>query len=199
MLIPPGLFLRRTMAIDVSLDDPKSSVRVRHSQRLRLALILLVTVTGCFYDPAMNVGVYSDRDVISARNTPEIAQQPVERSVVLQVPAGALESADGATLRVFATAGSHDPFPVVELFFGDPIDETMVVDSTNQYAVNYDMPVPGGCAAGCEFVIPVMITQVESGRTPTVSWSATFYFDYESPDPPEIADEMTVEILPADD
>lgn len=33
-----------------------------------LALILLVFVNGCFYDPAMNVGVFSPSDRISAES-----------------------------------------------------------------------------------------------------------------------------------
>ena len=181
-----------------TLNDPKPSVRVRSSRLPMLALVLLVFLSGCFYDPAPDVGVFSSGDTISARDTPEIVQKPIERSVVLSVPAGALESADGAGIGISAIAASADPFPVIEFYFGDPIDETMVVSSGDHYGVEFEILVPGGCAAGCEFVIPVLITQVESGRTPTVTWSATFYFDYESPDPPEVADEMTVEIRPAD-
>ena len=173
---------------------------MRRSRLPLLSLLLAVTVSGCFYDPAMNVGVFAPSELLSERNTPEFAHGPVERSVVLHVPGGALEGAESAVFRIRATTGSPEPFPDVEFAIGDPINEKLVVDSVDQFAENFAMPVPSGCTGGCEFVVPVVITQVGSGQTPAVSWAVTIYFDYEGPgDPPPAADDMRVEILPAEE
>ena len=63
---------------------------VRNSPLSLFALVLVVLVGGCIYDPAPNVGVFAPSVFLSERNTPEFAQGRVARSVVLQVPAGAL-------------------------------------------------------------------------------------------------------------
>lgn len=163
-----------------------------------LALILLVFVSGCFYDPAMNVGVFSARDTISADDTPGLTQGPVERSVVLHVPAGALERAEQAVFRIEAITGSSLPFSDIELAVGNPVNETLLVDSLDQFAEEFDMAVPASCAEGCDFIIPVTITRVGSDDIPFVRWSVTIFFDYQGPgDPPEAADDMTAEIVPA--
>lgn len=172
-----------------TLSDRKPPARL--SARLPLvATILLVFVVGCVYDPQGVVSIGSPSETVSSE-TPGFGEGPVERVVVLHVPAGALEGATEATIRIGATTLSPEPFPPVEFAIADPVNESMIVDSVGNPGEEFAMPIPQNCENGCDFEIPVTITQVGEGETPRFGWSAALFFDYEGGNTPESAEAMT--------
>jgi hypothetical protein len=156
-----------------------------------------VVAAACIIEPPPGASVGTPRETVSADNTPEFSDGPLARQVVLSVPAGALEDATKANLLLGGSAMA-EPFPAVDFVIGDPINQTLTVDSFGSYSETFTMPVPEPCEADCEYTIPVTITQVGSGNPPTFSWSVSVFFTYDNPNPPHNAEEMTAEIQPAE-
>lgn len=168
-----------------------------YSRQVNFALVVALLVTACIIEPPPGARVGTPRETVSADNTPEFSDGPLARQVVMFIPAAALDGATKASLLLGGSAMA-EPFTAVEFVIGEPINQTMTVDSFGSYSETFTMPVPEPCEADCEYTIPVTITQVGSGDTPTFSWSLSVFFIYDNPNPPDSAEEMTAVIQPAE-
>ena len=161
--------------------------------------VVLVLTSACIpgLEPPPSVLVGTKSETVGPDNTPEFVGGPVERGVLITIPAGALEGSVSGRFRLGGSTSTPSPFPAVEFDIGDPIYDTVVVDSVGGFVEEFEWELPAGCQNGCDVMVPVTIEQTGAGDPPRFGWSVGFYVEYESSVPPE-AEGLTAAIEPND-
>lgn len=161
-----------------------------------LAAVFAWSIAACVpgYDPAPGIGVGTQGDTVDGNFAPEFAIGPIQRLVRLTVPKGALDEATGAGFSLALSTLSPQPFPEITLSVGEPVDDTLIVDSVGQTARQFEWALPVDCDNGCELVVPIAIEQTGAGATPSFVWQASFQFEYSAVGVPDAADDMTAVI-----
>lgn len=107
-----------------------------------------------------------------------ILDGPVDRTIVVTIPAGGLEGAISGQM-ILRVKPNSDPFPPVRFDIGPPCSETVIADEfTVQMVFEFDWEPPDDCDGGCELIVPVTIGYVEPGETPAFSWTMEFGLFY---------------------
>lgn len=159
-----------------------------------LACLLVVIAASC--DPP-GATAFAPSETVGPNNTPEFADGPLHRQVVVVVPAGAMERAKDGSARM-GMSTRVNPFSAVEFAISGPVEARVVVAEPGNPGFRFDWTLPTDCEQGCEVVVPVTITHIGDGDLPTFGWSMSFTIAYETAAPDLEPGSFRAEIKPAE-
>jgi hypothetical protein len=140
-------------------------------------LALVVVMAGTCQSNYAVAGTISEGLGPSTGND-SILDGPIDRTVVLTIPAGGLERVASGQMILRVDPG-RDPFPPVRFDIGPPFDESVIVDEQGlNIHFEFDWKPPEDCNGGCELTVPLTIGYLEPEGTPRFSWSMEFGLFY---------------------